>query len=110
MHVSAGSAWDHTFNTTTGQPLVVVYTGGTARVIQSGAIRVQHNLDKYVALAIFSNVAYAGTSCIPESGNIFTTFAGSRAGTETLTFTGGGNARLTDTDGLNATFKLSRCF
>lgn len=107
--------WNHTVTTNAslgGSSLNVNFPNypGFGRTIQSGAIVVEHNLAKYVGIASFSNVAWNGTSCFPQSGSITTNFSGSKSGNEVLTFTGGGSATLVENGGAPKNITLSHCF
>lgn len=99
--------WDYSISNSV---VLTVQNSGASAVIESGTLTVQHNTAEFTAEAVFTNVAFDGSSCIPVSGSITSTYSGSVSGRETLTFTGGGNAVYTGPSGSSQSVALNQCF
>jgi hypothetical protein len=107
---SGGIAWDHTVSTDTDLSI----TGkGATRVINSGVVRVQHNLAKFKSIATINGpLTHDATCCFPLSGSITSAFSGGKLDgkSETITFSATcGSATLTDSKGTQSPLTLSHC-
>lgn len=93
----------------TTSPIAV--TGGllrSVRVLNGGALEVIHNLAKYTATWVPSNVTWSAGCCYPTSGSATVTFEGSITGSATVSFSGCGTASVTK-DGTTKDFTMSNC-
>lgn len=89
----------------------VAITGGLARsgrVLNGGQIDVYHNVAGVKASFVPTNVQYSNTCCHPISGSWAVTYTGNLTGSATLTFSGCGNATLTQ-GGSTEPVTLSYC-
>jgi hypothetical protein len=79
-----------------------------SRTLDGGAIVVDHNLAKFTATFIPSNLQYSASCCHPVSGSMSVTYSGSKTGTGTVTFNGCGTASV-NSNGSTQDIALSYC-
>ena len=105
-----GTKWfDHSLKTDAALTVTGTRSGGTRTV--NGTLTVFHNLARYTATNVMTNVKWGtSTCCYPTSGTIATSFSGTVTGTATTTFTTNcGIASFVDTTGTTSTVTLRSC-
>lgn len=102
-----GTEYYSTSVRTTSAMTITGSLGRSSRVLNGGALQVNHNLARFTATFVPSNVTWSG-SCYPSSGTLAVTYSGAKTGTATIQFTGSGNATYTK-DGESKTIEISYC-
>ncbi|MCM2281705.1 MAG: hypothetical protein NDI61_07650, partial [Bdellovibrionaceae bacterium] len=64
------------------------------RTVNGGSLQVHHNNARFTATYQPVQVTYTALSCYPQSGSLNVTYTGTVTGTATVTFLGGGAARI----------------
>ena len=107
---ASGFTWDHTVSTDAD---ISVTGSGATRVINSGTIRVQHNLAKFVTVSTISGpLTHTANCCFPISGSVTTAFSGGKLDgkSETVAYSATcGAATLTDSKGGSQPLTLTHC-
>jgi len=80
-------------------------------IINDGALRVFHQMDKHTSDVTLDKVAWSDKACChPVSGTITEVMSGSQTGTRTATFTSTcGAVQVVDVDGSSSTYNLPAC-
>ncbi len=79
-----------------------------SRVINSGAIEVNHNVAQFTGVFTPQNIQWSNSCCYPISGGYNVTWSGSKTGTATVTFQGCGQAQVNE-NGQTKNITLSYC-
>lgn len=99
----------------TNSPITITGALGRAgRTMNGGELEINHNLAKFTAKHVPSNLTWSAGCCHPSSGTMTVTRSGSVTGTATISFTGcdangSGNATVTDSSGASKEIKFSSC-
>lgn len=102
--------FDHSVYTTS--PIVVSGSRLAGnRQVQSGTIRVDHNLAKFSNTASFAGIKWSASCCHPVDGTVNFTLSGSKSGTVKVDFNTGtcGTAKLTNNAGVQTQVEMSAC-
>jgi len=102
--------WNHSIHTDPSAPLVVNQFARDGRIISTGTEIVDHNLAKFTATMVYSDVTYTAGCCYPVAGTIAITLTGTKTGTATVTFSSTcGSATITPSTGSAITLAMTSC-
>ena len=110
--IATGRAGRQLFDVSVKTVAPLQITGSLARsnrLVSSGQVDVHHNLAKFKASFVPTNLQYSNSCCHPVSGTLGVTYSGSINGSGTVTFNGCGSATLARANGSSSTISLSHC-
>jgi hypothetical protein len=87
-------------------------TGGlsrSSRTLNGGQLQINHNLAKFTATIVPTNLQYSNTCCHPISGSLALTYSGSKTGSATITFSSGCGVASKTENGQSSQVELSYC-